>query len=130
MSYERLPWRWLLIYSLSCAILPGIYVAAAVHWNVWAGLVAGVFGAAFGALGWVLMGVRAPNPVSDALAYERERGNHLAEIGAHWKSLTEEAQELLLRARPYVGRAPFEGSLTVEQDIEEFLDRTSGRGEE
>ena len=121
--YERLPWKWLPIYILSCSILPGIFFSAATHWSVELGLIAGAFGAVLGALGWVLLGVRIPNPAADALDYERERVNDLMDIGLRWKFLAEEARALLSRARPYVGRAPFEGSLTLEQDIEAFLYR-------
>ncbi|KKK55293.1 hypothetical protein LCGC14_3076020, partial [marine sediment metagenome] len=133
VSYERLPWKWLPIYVLSCSILPGIFFSAATHWSVELGLVAGVFGAVLGALGWAFMGVRTPNPYSSlAEAYSDQLDKTIlaCNLGLGWKSQALEASALLLRARPYVGRAPFEGSLTVEQDIEEFLDRTSGRGEE
>ena len=130
MRYERLPLWWLPVYILTCGLGGAFLASGATYWNVEAGLYAGIAGVVFGVLGWLFMGGRIPNPTLDALAREQGRGDNLMDMGLRWKLRADEARALLIRARRYVGSAPLEGSLTLEQDIEAFLYRASIRGEE
>ena len=117
---------WLPIYVISCAVGAAFVVAGVTYWNVEAGLYAGAVGAVFGALGWLIMGIRIPSPyVSLAEAYRKQLAqlSIACNLGLGWKRQAQGARALLHRARPYVGNAPFEGSLTLEQDIEAFLYR-------
>ena len=126
LKYERLPLWWLPIYILACGLGGGIFLSGATYWNIEYGLYAGAFGAVAGALSWLMMGIRIPTVSSRW----QESYARLLEIAATYEGQRDEARErleearaLLTQARPYVGRAPFEGSLTLEQDIEAFLYR-------
>lgn len=126
MKYERVSLRWLPLSILTCGLcgLGGAFLTAgATYWNVEAGLYAGIAGAVFGVLGWLVMGIRIPTYASTALEMERIHSNDIFAMGMQWRQQAEEARVLLQRARPYVGSAPLEGSLTIEQDIKAFLYR-------
>ncbi|KKL97187.1 hypothetical protein LCGC14_1836920, partial [marine sediment metagenome] len=109
MRYERLPWKWLPTYVLSCSILPGIYFSAALHWNVEVGLVAGAFGAVLGALGWVFMGVKIPyarNTWFDAYRNTLYVLEFVLDRSIKWKRRAAAAEQLLGRALFYLDHTP------------------------
>ena len=125
---------WLFIYVVSCALTAGIITAGATYWNWELGAYAAIGGAGFGFLGYLLIryGPKRPDPSQgwrESYGKLLEQLEEACDLGLHWKGRALEARDLLKRARPYVGSAPFEGSLTVEQAIEAFLYREEGATE-
>ncbi len=57
---SRLRLRWLPVYIGSCALAGGVLMAGVTYWNITIGLYAAGFGAVYGALGWLLMGIVIP----------------------------------------------------------------------
>ena len=132
MSYERLPWKWLLIYVLSCSILPGIFFSAATHWSVELGLIAGAFGAVLGALGWMFMGVKIPyarNTWFDAYRNTMCLLGVVLGKGILWKRRAAAAEQLLGRALTYLDHTPLEGAMDVADDIRQHFIAVENKGD-
>ena len=122
---------WLPIYVVSCALGAFFLVSGATYWNWEIGSYAAIVGAVFGFLGYLTVryGPKRTDYTSqwaEILRQEQERGDDIMDLAMRWRQRVKEARDLLKRARPYVGSAPFEGSLILEQAIEAFLYREKG----